>query len=104
MSRVFRATDETSHSRSTRVDRMRRNHSQRGDARDKKIVSATQLHKIRQVRAYVRRIAGIHGSLNHELSSACVIPDEHILVVSLSRVVAVFNPLLVHELELPEKT
>src|SRR5258707_8700774 len=83
MSRVFRATDETSHSRSTRVDRIRRNHSQRGDARDEKIVSATQLHKIRQVRAYVRRIAGIHGSLNHELSSACVIPDEHILVVSL---------------------
>ena len=84
-----------------RVDEVHGEHAEGGDAGEEEIISAAQLDEVRQIGADKGRIG--HGSipLDDVFASPAVIAQKHVFVVALVRVVAVLNPLLLYELELP---
>src|SRR5579859_7946748 len=66
-----------------RIDGIRGNEAQRGDAGYKEIISAAQLDKIGKAAAHERRIAGICGALNHEFSGVFVVAQQRVFIVAL---------------------
>ena len=84
------------------IDGVFGHHRESGEAWHEEIVSTPQLHEVRQAAAEEWRVIRIRGALNREPAFALVIAQQKILVIALVSVVAVFDPLLLHEFELPE--
>src|ERR1051326_8218335 len=84
------------------IDRVGGDETQRGQAGHEEIVAAARLHEAGKPRAHVRRGGEIPVALDHEASGAVVGSEQKIAVASLARIIAVLDPLLLHEFELPE--
>ena len=78
-----------------------RDHCQGSEARQEEIVSATQLNKVRKVAADKGWICGVCLALHNKPAGASVISEQRIFVVAKMGIIAVLNPLLLHEFELP---
>ena len=87
--------------RLARIDEAHGDHSEGGDAGEKEIVSAAQLDEVGQIAADEGRVCRGCIALNDESAPASVIAHEHVFLVAEMRIVAVLDPLLLHELELP---
>ena len=77
-------------------------HSESGQARDEEVFAAAKFDEIREASADKGTIVRICCALNHELAATFVITKQKVFVVALVRVIPVFDPLLLHEFELPE--
>ena len=82
------------------IDETHGQHSQRGNAWEKEVISASQFDEIRQVAADERRVGCACVSLHRELAASAVVAHQYVFVVPQMRVVAVFDPLLLYELKL----
>src|ERR1700761_2677194 len=82
------------------INQTHRQHSQRRDAWQKEIISASQLDKIWQLTANIGRVGCACVSLHDKLAASAVVAHQHIFVVAQMRIIAVFDPLLLYELKL----
>src|SRR5262249_22830232 len=90
--------------RSRRIDDAHGDHAQRGEARHEEIVAAARRHELRYAAADEGRAAALGIDGNDELGILAMIARERAGVVAGVEVEAVLDPLLLHELELPEQT
>jgi hypothetical protein len=82
------------------IDEPHGDHSEGGDAGEKEVISAAQLDEVGQIAADEGRVGRGCIALNDESAAAAMIAHEHVFLVAQMRIVAVFDPLLLHELEL----
>jgi hypothetical protein len=83
-----------------RIDEAHGDHSEGGDAGEKEIISAAHLDEVGQIAADEGRVGRACIALNDESAAAGVIAHQHVFLIAQMRIVAVFDPLLLHELEL----
>src|ERR1700733_12619986 len=85
---------------STRIDEAQCHHAQCGDTGQKEVIASAQLDEVRQMATHERRVRGRGITLNDEATMASVIAHENVLIIAKVGVVAILDPLLLHELEL----
>ena len=86
-----------------RINQSESDHAESRDARQEKVVTATEFNEIRQATADEGRVCRRSIALDDETSMTSVAAHQDVFVVTQMRVVAVLDPLLLYELELPGK-
>ena len=87
---------------SCRVDNTHRHHAQRCQARQKEVLTASGLDKLREVIADIGRLSACWIRGNRVPLVHGMVAEQRAGVVALIKIETVLNPLLLHKFELPK--
>src|SRR5262249_39597826 len=91
-------TSRLGRDQSSGINRARGDHAQRRHAGQEEIVSSAQFHKVRQSPANEWRVLWVFRSLDGVAAVPVMVAHQQVFVVAQMGIVAVFDPLLLHEL------